>query len=78
MTRASFRLKPKLKEAICDRARIENRTQTDLIREAVKEYLLQPRRLRRAEARQTKLEAKSLDTAANQNINTNGQAKKFA
>ena len=37
-----------------------------------------PRRLRRAEARQTKLEAKSLDTAANQNINTNRQAKKSA
>ncbi len=64
MTRASFRLKPELKEAICDRAKVENKTQTDLIREAVKEYLLQPCRLRRAEA--------------NKNISINRQAKKSA
>ncbi len=44
MNRATFplRLKPNLKEAIRDRAQIENRTQTDLIREAVKLYMLTP------------------------------------
>lgn len=37
-----LRVKPELKQAIRDRAQIENRTQTDLIREAVKLYLLTP------------------------------------
>lgn len=37
-----FRVEPELKQAICDRACVENRTQTDLIRGAVKEYLLKP------------------------------------
>ena len=46
-----LRVKPELKTAISDhavprlqrdRARVENRTQTDLIREAVKRYLLTP------------------------------------
>ena len=34
-----LRVRPELKEAICDRAKVENRTQTDLIREAVETYL---------------------------------------
>ncbi len=37
-----LRVKSELKQAISDRAKIENRTQTDLIREAVKLYLLTP------------------------------------
>ena len=37
-----LRVKPELKQAIRDRAQIENKTQTDLIREAVKLYLLTP------------------------------------
>ncbi len=94
----TLRMKPQLKKAIRDRARVENQTQSDLIREAVKEYLLKPihqiqhgdrepisknyhakpkpRQLRWAEARQARLEARNLGTAANQNISTNRQAKK--
>ena len=37
-----LRMQPQLKEAIRDRAMIENKTQTDLIRKAVKIYLLTP------------------------------------
>ena len=37
-----LRMQPQLKEAIANRACVENRTQTDLIRGAVKEYLLKP------------------------------------
>ena len=33
---------PELREAVRDRARVENRTQTDLIKEAVRLYLLTP------------------------------------
>lgn len=73
-----FRVKPELKQAICDRALVENRTQTDLIRRAVKEYLLKPHQLRRAEARQAGLEARNLDAAENKNISTINTAKKFA
>ena len=36
----SLGLSPCLKEAVRDRAQIENRTQSDLIREAVELYLL--------------------------------------
>ena len=41
MSRATFplRIKPELKQAIRDRAKVEQRTQSDLIREAVKRYL---------------------------------------
>ncbi len=44
MTRIIFPLgiHPQLKEAIRDRAKIENTTQTDLILKAVKIYLLTP------------------------------------
>ena len=37
-----LRMQPQLKEAIRDRAKIENRTQTDLILKAVQAYLLTP------------------------------------
>ena len=37
-----LRMNSQLKEAVEDRARVENRTQTDLIRDAIKEYLLKP------------------------------------
>ncbi|MDJ0568208.1 MAG: hypothetical protein QNJ53_04105 [Pleurocapsa sp. MO_192.B19] len=42
--RKSFplRLGKNIQEAVRDRAKLENRTQTDLIREAVKLYLLTP------------------------------------
>gem|GEM_PF-5324532 len=33
---------PELREAVRDRAQVENRTQTDLIKEAVRQYLLTP------------------------------------
>ncbi len=46
-----LRVKPELKEAIRDHAKVENRTQTDLIREAVQLYLL-------ANNRQLKIEHK--------------------
>ena len=44
MTRTIFplRMAPELKEAVRDRAKIENTTQSDLIRKAVKIYLLTP------------------------------------
>ncbi|MGL6341893.1 MAG: hypothetical protein ACRC80_22460 [Waterburya sp.] len=44
MNRATFllRMSEHLKQAIGDRASVENRTQTDLILEAVKTYLLKP------------------------------------
>lgn len=44
MTRTIFPLgiHPELKKAIRDRAKIENTTQTDVIRKAVKIYLLTP------------------------------------
>ena len=35
-----LRVQPELKEAIRDRAMVENRTQTDLIREAIQRYLV--------------------------------------
>ncbi len=44
-----LRIPATLKKAICDRAKVENRTQTDLIREAVQLYLL-------ADNRQLKIE----------------------
>ncbi|MEM8723469.1 MAG: hypothetical protein AAGE84_30005 [Cyanobacteria bacterium P01_G01_bin.39] len=37
-----LRMQPQLKEAICDRAKIENTTQTELILKAVTAYLLTP------------------------------------
>ena len=45
MNRAVFplRMPATLKAAISDRAKVENRTQTDLIREAVQQYLLTPK-----------------------------------
>lgn len=73
-----LRMQPQLKEAIRDLAHVENRIQTDLIREAIKEYLLKPCRLRWAEARQAKLEAGNRSAAANKNISTINTAKKFA
>ncbi len=44
MNRAVFplRMSDRLRQEIRDRARVEKRTQTDLIREAVKLYLLTP------------------------------------
>ena len=37
-----LRMQPQLKEAVRDRAKIENTTQTDVILKAVKVYLLTP------------------------------------
>ncbi len=37
-----LRIDSQLKEAVRDRAKLENRTQTDLIKEAIELYLLTP------------------------------------
>ncbi len=42
-----LRMQPQLKEAIRDRAKTENRTQTDLIKEAIKQYLLTSQNFRK-------------------------------
>ena len=65
-----FRVQPKLKQAICDRARIENRTQTALIKEAVNNYLSKPHQLKQTEFIHSRLEERKLHAVINKNINT--------